>query len=212
MASVPVVQGLDVSKWQGAFGWRAWTGKIGFGLAKAVEGDAETDPEFGYNWDAMWWMQAGHRFPRFAYLYFHASLDPVVQAAHLVATVRGHGLLPGDNFVFDFEATADDGLNDGVPPPVAAARARECLQHVNALAPGHRVLPYMNPSFAAAGHSEGMDAWRLWLADYGVPAPTAPQPWDRATFWQYTDEPIDGDRFLGTEAELLAFCRMPDSR
>ena len=46
------------------------------------------------------------------------------------------------------------------------------------------------------------------------PAPTAPAPWSAATlkFWQYTDSPIDGDRFLGTEAELLTFTKMPASR
>lgn len=27
-----------------------------------------------------------------------------------------------------------------------------------------------------------------------------------------TDQPIDGDRFMGDEAQLLAFCRMPDHR
>ena len=210
MTSLTVVQGIDVSRWQGDFDWPAWRGKLGFAMAKAVEGDSETDPDFARNWAGMW--DLDRRMPRWAYLYFHASLDPVVQAAHLVATVKGEGLLPGDNFTFDFEATGEDGLNDGVPPAIAAARARECLVKINELAPGHRVAPYMNPSFAEAGHSEGMAAWYLWLADYGVPAPTAPRPWDRCTFWQYSDQPIDGDRFMGDEAHLRAFCRMPDKR
>ena len=207
MTSLTVVQGIDVSSWQGAsFPWQQWKGRIGFGLVKAVEGDSETDPDFGRNWDSMWQMQADHRFPRFAYGFFHPSQDPVVQAAHLVATVKGHGLLPGDNFVVDMET------DDGLPPAVVAERARTCLQHVNELAPGHRVLVYTMPSFALEGHCEGLGAWRLWLADYDVPAPTAPAPWDRATFWQYSDRPVDGDRFLGDEAALLTFCRMPDKR
>ena len=208
-----VVQGLDVSKWQGDFNWNAWKGKIGFGAAKAAEGDAWTDPEFGRNWDSMWRMNRTHTFPRFAYLFFRARQDPVVQAAHLVATVRGHGLLPGDNFLFDLESTvAGELLNDGLTPAQCAPRAVECMRHINALAPGHRVLPYMNPAWARAGGSHGMGAWFLWLAEYGVSAPHVPAPWSKWTFWQYTDHPVDGDRFNGTEKQLLEFCRMPAKR
>ena len=202
-----VVQGIDISQWQGAaFDWSAWRGKIGFAMAKAVEGDNFTDPDFGTNWGSMWALQPDHRLPRFAYSFFHPSQDPIVQAAHLVATVRGHGLLPGDNFVCDLE------VNDGLPPAMVARRAAAFCHEVNSLAPGHRVLVYTSPSFAEAGNCAGLNAWRLWLADYGVPAPTAPAPWDRATLWQYTDSPVDGDRFMGPEDELLAFTRMPDKR
>jgi lysozyme len=201
-----VVQGLDVSKWQGSFPWKQWRGKIGFGMAKATEGDGWTDPEFGANWDAMWWMNPAHTFPRWAYHFFRPAQDPVVQAAHLVATVKGRGLLPGDNLVCDLE------VNDGLPPHVVAQRAAAFLHKVNELAPGHRVLVYTYPAFAKAGNCAGLGGWYLWLADYGVPAPAAPAPWERATLWQYTDTPVDGDRFMGTEAQLLAFCRMPDKR
>jgi lysozyme len=206
MTSLTVVQGIDVSRWQAAMDWQAWRGKIGFAMAKATEGDSETDAEFTRNWACMRDMQPDHRFARFAYSFFHPSLDPVVQAAHLVATVKGQGLLPGDNFVLDLEVT------DGLPPAAVARAAAECLQKVNEFAPGHRVLVYTMPSFAEAGNCAGLEPWFLWLADYGVPAPAAPPPWNRATFWQYTDQPIDGDRFMGDEAQLLAFCRMPGSR
>jgi lysozyme len=211
VTSVPVVQGLDVSGWQGHYDWQAWKGRIGFGMAKAVEGDAETDPDFGDNWNGMW--ELDRLMPRFAYLYFHAALDPVVQAAHLVATVRGHGLLSGDNFVIDIEETeSGSGENDGIPAARCAPLAVQCLREVNRLVPGHRVLPYMNPSWALAGGSDGMGSWFPWIADYGVGQPSVPPPWDRWTFWQYDSQPLDGDRFNGTEQELLAFTRMPAKR
>jgi len=206
VTALTVVQGLDVSKWQGDFNWKAWKGKIGFGMAKATEGDGWTDPEFGANWDAMWWMNSAHTFPRWAYHFFRAAQDPVVQAAHLVATVKGHGLQPGDNFVCDLE------VSDGLKPAVVANRAAQFMHKVNELAPGHRVLLYTFPAFAQAGNCAGLGGWHLWLADYGVPAPAAPAPWTRCDLWQYTDSPVDGDRFMGTEAELLAFCRMPAKR
>lgn len=213
MTSVPVVQGLDVSNWQGAFSWSAWKGKIGFGLAKAAEGASGTDAQFGHNWDGMWWMNSTHTFPRFAYLFFRASQDPVAQAAHLVATVKAHGLMPGDHFVLDVEETVSgSGENDGIPAARVAPLAVECLHQINALAPGHRVMPYVNPAWAKAGGAAGMDPWSLWLASYGVAQPTVPAPWTAWKFWQYTDSPVDGDRFNGDEAALLAFCRMPAKR
>ena len=207
MTSQTVVQGIDISNLQGSrFAWRDWQDRIGFGLIKATEGDGFSDPDFGANWDQLWWMNEDHTFPRFAYSFFHPAQDPVVQAAHLVAVTRGHGLLPGDNFVLDLE------VSDGLPPAVVAERARTCLQHVNELAPGHRVLVYTFESFAREGNCAGLDPWHLWIASYGVPQPAVPPPWGTWAFWQYTDQPVDGDRYNGDLASLLAFCRMPEKR
>ena len=204
------VRGLDVSRWQGDY---TWPRDISFGMCKATEGTSYTDPEFEHNWDAMWELREDRRLPRFAYHFFHAAQDPEGQAEHLVTTVKAHGLLPGDNFTWDFEATdPDSGLNDDVAPDVAARRAVTGLQAVNRLAPGHRILPYMDPAFGAAGHSAGMVAWYLWVADYGVPQPAVPQPWDRWTFWQDDATQVDTDQFNGTAEQLLAFTRMPDKR
>jgi GH25 family lysozyme M1 (1,4-beta-N-acetylmuramidase) len=211
MAAVTAVPGIDVSRWQGAFNWKAHAGKIGFGMAKADEGLDITDPEFGNNWNGMW--ELDRLMPRFAYHFFHAALDPVAQAARLVATVKAHGLLPGDNFVIDCEATdPDTGLNDEEAPAVTAARLRECLGHVNVLAPGHRVLVYTNTAFGQAGNCAGANPWYLWVADYGVNSPKVPAPWHQWTFWQWSGNPLDLDRFNGTTAALRAFTRMPDKR
>lgn len=203
-------QGIDVAWPQGArFGWPQWKGKIQFGACKATE-EFNTDPDFTDNWQAMW--ELSTTLPRFAYAEFHAATDARDQAAYLVATVKRAGLLPGDNFMAAFEPTDGTGLNDGITPFVFADRAVTFLKAVNGMAPGHRVLPYMDPSFALAGNADGMSAWYLWLANYGVTTPQIPQPWTRWTFWQHGDEPLDLDSFNGTEAQLLKFCRMPDGR
>lgn len=200
-------QGIDVSNAQGArFAWGLQRGRIQFGAAKATEGLGFLDPDFGRNWDAMWRLQDDHRLPRFAYHFFHPGLDPREQAQVFVSTVRAHGLLAGDNLMADFEVT------DGLPPAVVAGRGVQFLRHCNELAPGHRVLPYMSPSFAAAGHSAGMESWHLWVADYGVPRPAVPAPWSSWAFWQRGDSPIDTDVFNGTHEQLLEFCRMPCRR
>jgi GH25 family lysozyme M1 (1,4-beta-N-acetylmuramidase) len=79
-------------------------------MCKVTEGLTITDPYFVNNWNAMW--ELSHTMPRFGYHYFHASDDPVKQAERFVATMKPHGLLPGDNLVLDLEATESNGSND----------------------------------------------------------------------------------------------------
>jgi len=205
------VEGIDVSSWQGKYDWEPWRGRIGFGMAKATEGTGLTDPYFGDNWDAMWWLRPDHRLPRFAYHFFHAAENPEEQAAHLVSAVRSHGLLPGDNFDLE-ETISGSGENDGIPAARCAPLAVRCLRKINDLAPGHRVLPYLNPDWAHRGGSAGMASWFLWLADYGISKPQVPEPWSGWTFWQDSSSPLDTDVYNGDDASLLAFTRMPDRR
>jgi lysozyme len=204
-------QGIDVAYPQGPhYNWKQWKGKISFGMCKVTEGLTITDPDFVNNWNGMW--ELNRMMPRFGYHFFHAADDPAEQAARLVSAVRAHGLLPGDNLVLDLEPTRTDGSNDGVAAATVAQRARTCLNHANSLAPGHRVLVYTNPSFAGTGACAGLSPWFLWVAHYGVSAPAVPRPWSTWTFWQYSDTPVDTDRFHGTEAQLLTFTRMPKTR
>jgi GH25 family lysozyme M1 (1,4-beta-N-acetylmuramidase) len=205
--------GIDVSWAQGAYDWGQQAGKLAFAMVKATEGAALTDPTFERNWDALWSLRPDHRLPRFAYCFFHAADDPAAQAEHLVAVVRERGLLPGDNFVLDLEATDGSGIyNDGRYPEATAAAAAAFLHRVNALAPGHRVLVYTSPAFAAAGNTAGLGAWYCWIADYGVASPAVPAPWEHWTFWQSGIRGVDQDVFNGDEDALLAFTRMPDKR
>lgn len=207
-------QGIDVAWPQGArYNWRQWAGRIAFGMCKVSEGTGLVDVGFADNWDAMWSLRPDHRLPRFGYHFFRAAEDPIAQARHFVSTVKAHGMLAGDNLVADFESTdPGDGLNDHVQPRVFAERGTAFLREVNELAPGHRVLPYANPSFIRAGNCAGMGSWYLWIADYGVKQPQIPVPWDRWTFWQSGDTPVDTDIYNGDDASLLAFTRMPDRR
>ena len=93
-----------------------------------------------------------------------------------------------------------------------AERGRQFLEHLDRLVSGTRVLVYTNPGFAETGACAGMESWALWVADYGVSKPAVPKPWPGWTFWQKSETPLDRDVFNGTEAELLTWCRMPESR
>src|ERR1700728_4247707 len=130
--------GIDVSYAQGSFNWGAYKGKINFGMCKVTEGLTITDPDWVHNWNSIWSLNSAHNLPRFAYHFFHASDDPVKQAERLVSTVKTHGLLAGDNFVCDLEATESNGSNDNVAPATVAARGRQFLERVDRLASGPR--------------------------------------------------------------------------
>lgn len=92
MTAVTEVPGIDVSKWQGKFDWKAQAGKIGFAATKATEGLDETDTEFGANWNGMW--ELDRMMPRWAYHFFHAAIDPYLFGTpHARAALRSVGPL-----------------------------------------------------------------------------------------------------------------------
>ena len=124
-------QGIDISNIQGArWPWSAERGKIAFGMVKATEGLDFTDPDFAANWAAM--LGLNRTLCRFAYHFFHPNQDPTAQAERFVATVKAHGLLPGDNFVLDLETA------DGMTPEFTAGSAVTFLRVVNKLAPDRK--------------------------------------------------------------------------
>src|ERR1700753_193600 len=81
--------GIDVSYAQGSFNWRAYRGKISFGMCKVTEGLTITDPDWVHNWNSIWSLNAAHNLPRFAYHFFHASDDPACAAANVASPASG---------------------------------------------------------------------------------------------------------------------------
>ena len=205
-------QGIDISNIQGYFNWSVWAGRIQFGMAKATEGPhgfqgTYFDAQFARNWQQMWTLNGPGKLIRFAYHFAHPSTDPLSQADTLTTVVRQQGLKPGDHFVLDLEET------DGMPASHVSQWAQAFCHRINRANPAHRVLVYTYPGFTQGGAvTAGLDPWHLWIANYGVSRPLVPSPWQDWTFWQYTGTGIDRDEFNGSEAELLEFARMPESR
>ena len=205
------VAGIDISADQGQFGWDAWKGRIGFAMIRATSWDGDTfseDPEFARNWQQAWDVFGG-KLIRIAYHYCRPGITaPAVQAQGLTSIVRGQGLEKGDHFSLDFEES------DGEPPAFVSDWSARALRAVNENVPGHRVLPYFDPSWAAEGNAAGLEAWHLWLANYDVTAPAVPAGWRTWTFWQWSDSggKLDRDLWNGSVDELATFARMPASR
>jgi len=192
------LEGIDVSSYQGAFNWQPWKGHISFAAAKVIEGTAE-DPDFAHNWAGM----AEIGIYRFAYAFAHPSLNVYDQVDALASVVTANGLKTGDNILLDMEVT------DGLDPAEVSAFGQEYCEQVNIKLPHHRCVVYTYPFFAELGNCAGMNRWWLWIANYGVPQPFVPAPWQTWVFWQYTNQGpgnIDHDRFYGTPEQLQTFC------
>lgn len=205
------VKGIDISANQGEFDWESHlaAGPLGFAAIRATTWTGpdsfDVDPQFARNWRLAWERTDGN-LVRIAYHEPRPAGAPERQAADVVAIVKDHGLAAGDHFMMAFE---DDS---GEPAPFVARFSRQLLRATNAAAPFHRVFPYMNPSWAAAGNADGLDSWHLWIANYDVERPMVPRQWRTYAFWQWTGTGLDRDRYNGDLANLLNFARMPDKR
>ncbi|MEM8959882.1 MAG: GH25 family lysozyme [Acidobacteriota bacterium] len=191
-------EGLDVSHFQHEIDWRAVrSSRAVFVYVKATEGVDLPDELFAENWRG-----AGEvGLLRGAYHVFQPLDDGAAQARFFleVAKPRSGDLLP----MLDVEVRKD------VDAATLLARVQAWLDTVEE-ALGVKPVVYTNPRFWNALGGASFDAYPLWVAEYGVPAPVVPTAWSRWTLWQHTRQgrvpgvvkPVDLDRFNGSFEEL----------
>lgn len=213
-----IVEGVDVSRWQGAVDWDAvaadgWS----FAMVKATEGTYYESPTFADQYDGSY----GAGLIRGSY-HFAIPDDSggAEQADYFVD--RGGGwsadgrTLPG---VLDIEwnpysADACYGLSDS---QMASWISDFVEQYADRT--GRYPMIYTAASWwsQCASTSEfGADV-PLWVAHYGAVAPNLPQGWAGYDFWQYaSDGAVDGvsgncdvNTFRGTWLDLVDFATNP---
>jgi len=177
-----VVEGIDVSHWQGDVDWRAVkrSGRR-FGFAKATEGRSLVDEKFDQNWRNM--KEAG--IIRGAYHFAKPTAAAKPQARHFHKTVT---LEPGDlPLVLDLE----DGEEIG---------SKRLEQWVRTFVDEIKSLSGAPPIMYSGGfwkshlnHMTDNLGCLLWLPQYG-PKAENPQAWKKWTFWQYSDGTINAAR------------------
>jgi len=198
-----VVQGIDVSVYQGNIDWGAVKGSgIAFAIARVSDGTFK-DTKFDQNWPGI--KAAG--LIRGAYQFFEPAVDPVVQADLMIAKVGVLG--PGDMpCVLDVEATG------GQTAATIAARIHTWFDKVKA-GTGKTPFIYTGKYFWQDNVASNADfvAVPLWLAAYVSPCPNTPDPWTTWTMWQYSSTGkvpgivgnVDLDEYNGTLADLEVF-------
>src|SRR5260221_9542509 len=201
-ASGPVVEGIDVSKYEGSIDWNKVKGAgIGFGIARVSDGLNYPDATFDTNWAGM--KSAG--VVRGAYQYFEPAQDPIAQADMLLQHIgtMGTGDLPP---FIDVETMG------GVSASAVTVAVNKWLAHVEA-ATGRKALVYTGPSFWN-GLSDPTVTADLWIANWQVTCPSVPAAWASWKFWQYTAtgtvsgvpvSNMDRDRFHGSMSDLLPY-------
>lgn len=209
-ADGPVVEGIDVSYWQGTIDWDAVADDgITFAFIRVSHGLGTYDTQFERNWSEA--RRVGVR--RGVYQYFDAHDDPTEQAELLLSEMGPlqDGDLPP---VLDVE----QGDNEGIEPAEMVADIETWMGVVEGelgvvpiIYTGAYGWTYLTDDADFSDHP-------LWTANWVDDCPLVPNPWDDWTFWQYSatgsvagiDADVDRDRFNGDAAALDAWAWHPD--
>ena len=216
-----LIEGVDVSNWQGNIDWPAVpSSQFRFAIIKASEGTTYTDPFFQRNWEG-----AGSRgMFRGAYHFARpagstiAEIDADARAeaywfVSRIATVGGMGGSMDLPAVLDLEYPGD--WRAGVSAPAykcwfmsqsqLSQWMRTWLSTVHTLT-GKVPILYTNSDYWNSCDGAPADiasTYRLWLASWGVSNPSIPSPWRSWTFWQDGGAPVPG---IGSAIDHNYFC------
>ena len=194
-----ILQGVDVSEWQGNIDWGAVAASgVAFAVTRVSDGFYQ-DPYFDQNWAGI--RNAG--MVRGVYQFFRPGRDAVGQADLLLRRIGS--LQPGDlPPVLDVEVT------DGVGPAEMNAQIHRWVDRIRA-GTGRAPMIYTGSYFWDDNVGTGDFAdLPLWLPAYSPWCPRLPNAWARWRIHQYSSDGnvpgiggrVDVNRFDGTPADL----------
>ncbi len=208
------VLGIDVSSWQGEVDWVAQveSGKS-FAYVKATEGTRYKNPYFGSQYTGSY--DAG--MVRGAYHFALPNRSSGRKQAQVF--VRNGGgwsadgrTLPG---VLDIEYNPYGATCYGKSKKAMRAWIRSFTREYRRLTTRDAIIYTTTDWWSrCTGNSKAFSRTNpLWLARYSTSPGTLPGGWTWATFWQYSNKPIDQNRFSATPERLavLATGAGPDA-
>ena len=198
-----MLDGIDVSKWQGYVDWEAVAeAGIDFAFIRVSDGLDYQDAYFQSNWSEA----KAQGIVRGAYQFFRSDEDPVAQAQYLLDEM-------GPLEAGDLPPVCDVETADGQSPAVIAERVQTWLDVVED-ALGVKPLIYTSPGvWGSIINSADFGAYPLWVAHWGASCPTMPTGWSDWIFWQTSDSGsvpgvsgnVDTNHFNGDLDALLEF-------
>jgi GH25 family lysozyme M1 (1,4-beta-N-acetylmuramidase) len=198
-----VLDGIDVSKWQGYIDWNAVAGAgIDFAFIRVSDGLNYQDAYFQSNWS----QAKANGVVRGAYQFFRSDEDPVAQAQYLLDEMGP--LEPGD-----LPPVCDVETADGQSPATIIDRIQTWLDVVEG-ALGVKPLIYTSPGvWGSIVNSGAFSDYPLWVAHWGASCPSMPTGWGDWLMWQTSDSGnvpginggVDTDLFNGDMEALLEF-------
>ena len=167
--------GIDVSEYQGNIDFNAVknSGKS-IVYIKATEGVTYVDPNF-----ATYYSNASNAGLNIGfYHFFRPDDDPRQQAQFFINTIGSWN--PNCRYAIDLEIT------DGYGPEELTSMAIEFLEEVAALT-GKNVVVYTYTNFANTSITSALGAYPVWIAEYGVNAPSNNAIWSSWIGFQYSE-------------------------
>jgi GH25 family lysozyme M1 (1,4-beta-N-acetylmuramidase) len=204
--AVTQTPGIDVSHFQGTLNWGAqFANGIRFTWIKATEGVTFTDPAFGANYNGAF--NAG--VIRGAY---HFALPDRSSGATQASFLLAHGggwsadgrTLPA---TLDIEYNPYGAVCYGLTKTAMVAWIRDFATTYKART-GRDAVIYTTTDWwtTCTGSNASFGATNpLWIARYATAVGTLPAGWGVRTVWQFSDSPIDQDRFNGALDRVQAF-------
>jgi GH25 family lysozyme M1 (1,4-beta-N-acetylmuramidase) len=204
--AVTQTPGIDVSHFQGTINWATkFSQGIRFSWIKATEGVTFTDPTFSANYNGAF--NAG--VIRGAY---HFALPDrstgATQANYLLAHGGGWSAdgrtLPA---TLDIEYNPYGATCYGLTKAGMSAWIRDFATTYKART-GRDAVIYTTTDWwtTCTGNDPSFGATNpLWIARYASAVGTLPAGWGVRTVWQWTDTPLDQDRFNGALDRVQAF-------
>lgn len=213
-AAAQVIEGIDVSHWQGVINWPAVAAtEAEFVFIKATDSEHINDIRFRVNGPGA--TAAGLTVGVYHYATPHAydragatnlAYDDAVAEAQWFVDRAGGYMQPGN-----LPPVLDIEDNEHLGKAVLTAWAKDFLDHVELLT-GVRPIVYANTYWASTFLEANDLDTDLWIANWGVSSNPPTGSWDDFEFWQYTDsgslgglDPLDRNRFYGTPDDLAAY-------
>lgn len=199
------VQGIDVSSHQGNVDWASyWAQGKRFAYVKATEGTYHVNPFYGQQYGG----SADVGMKRGAY-HFAVPNDSTgaVQANYFInnggSWTKDGKTLPG---AVDLEWNPYEG------GPCYGKTKAQLVTWIDDFVDVYRThtgrAPVIYTSTQWWADCVGSTAFAsapLWIARYNSDVGALPSGWTQWKFWQYDNDPIDQDKYVGTSAELQQF-------
>lgn len=202
--------GIDVSRWQGAINWTTITaGGYRFAVIRATVGNYYTDSRFYENWRGA----TENGLLVSAYHVVKPKQSAESQIDRLFDVLDGR--------TSDLPLVLDVELTDDKDPGMITSVVKGCADAIEQR-DGRKPIIYTGSWFWTPNvhHTLDWDQYDLWIAHYGVSAPTLPQDWTTWKLWQYSEKGsvagvsshnTDLNWFNGSYDELLAYAQQaPD--
>ncbi len=197
-----MINGLDVSYWQGKIDWKAvCQGGYHFAFARASQGATYSDPTFA---DNVTGARANGIFIG-AYHFFQLSVSPAAQAQFFLSKLA--------NLQLDLPPALDFEDATTLSKAAAAAAVKTWLDLVEQ-GTGRKPIIYTNANSwdTYIGSPVWAKDYPLWVANYTAAAePYKPKSWTSWMFWQHSNQgkiaginnAVDLDRTSLSEDDLL---------